>query len=80
MSNPIRERAARVKATARRLVSERNELENRVRALEAEVQENRALNRRIAELTDVVGELLLPVADRDEARIAEVLAEYRKSI
>ena len=80
MSNPLRERAARVKASARRLITERNDLENRVRVLEAEVQENRALNRRIAELTDVVGELLLPVADQDEAKIAEVLAAYRKSI
>ena len=80
MSNPLRERASRVKATARRLISERNDMENRLRALEAEVQENRTLHRRVAELTDVVGELLLPVADRDEAKISEVLAEYRKGI
>jgi hypothetical protein len=49
----------------------------RLTSLEEEVQENRQLNRRIAELTDVVAELLLPVADRDEARVREVLAEYR---
>ncbi|MEP9363752.1 DUF6752 domain-containing protein [Nocardioides sp. CN2-186] len=52
----------------------------RLVALEAEVQENRQLNRRIAELTDVVAELLVPVADRDEDRVREVLAEYRASI
>ena len=52
----------------------------RLGALEAEVQENRQLNRRIAELTDVVAELLLPVADRDEERVRELLAAYRASI
>ena len=52
----------------------------RLAALEAEVQENRQLNRRIAELTDVVAELLVPLADRDEDRVREVLAEYRTSI
>jgi cytidyltransferase-like protein len=45
--------------------------------LEAEVQENRQLHRRVAELTDVVAELLLPVADRDEERVTELLAAYR---
>ncbi|MCW2852225.1 MAG: hypothetical protein JWM84_1889, partial [Nocardioides sp.] len=49
----------------------------RLTALEAEVQENRQLNRRIAELTDVVAELLLPVADRDEERVRQALADYR---
>ena len=43
------------------------DLERRVTALEEAVQENRALNVRLAELTDVVSELLLPVAARDEA-------------
>jgi hypothetical protein len=42
----------------------------RLTALEAEVQENRQLNRRIAEL-------LLPVADRDEERVRQTLADYR---
>ena len=49
----------------------------RLAALEEEVQENRQLHRRVAELTDVVAELLLPVADRDEERITELLAAYR---
>lgn len=52
----------------------------RLAALEAEVQENRQLNRRIAELTDVVAELLVPLAERDETRARELLAEYRVSI
>ncbi|WP_340536713.1 DUF6752 domain-containing protein [Nocardioides sp. GXZ039] len=49
----------------------------RLAALEAEVQENRQLHRRVAELTDVVAELLLPVADRDEDGVRRALEEYR---
>ncbi|SDD29913.1 DUF6752 domain-containing protein [Nocardioides lianchengensis] len=49
----------------------------RLAALEEEAQENRQLNRRIAELTDVVTELLIPLSERDEERVAEVLKAYR---
>jgi hypothetical protein len=55
-------------------------VDERLTALEAEVQECRQLNLRLAELVDVVAELLLPVADRDEARVAEVLQRYRESV
>ncbi len=48
----------------------------RVKELEAEVQECRQLNMRLAELTDLVQELLLPVAQRDEAKLAELLERY----
>ena len=51
----------------------------RLAALEAELQESRQLNRRIAELTDVVAEMLVLVDDRDEERVREVLAQYRAS-
>ncbi|GAB3772152.1 hypothetical protein FB382_002963 [Nocardioides ginsengisegetis] len=52
----------------------------RLVALEEEVQEQRQLNRRLAELTDVVAELLIPIQDRDADRAAEVLAAYRTSM
>ena len=52
----------------------------RLAALEEELQESRQLNRRITELVDVVAELLVPIADRDEERVQEVLAQYRASI
>ncbi|WP_235736262.1 DUF6752 domain-containing protein [Nocardioides alcanivorans] len=55
-------------------------LRARLRAVEDEVQENRQLNRRIAELTDVVTELLLPIAQRDETRARTLLEEYRKDL
>jgi hypothetical protein len=51
-----------------------------VRRLEAEVQECRALNVRLAELTDIVTELLLPVAARDEEKLAGLLEKYRQSV
>jgi hypothetical protein len=55
-------------------------LKERVSVLEAEVQECRQLNLRLAELTDVVQELLLPVAQRDEKRVAEVMERYAKGL
>ena len=51
----------------------------RIADLEASVRENRRLNRRVAELTDVVAELLIPIADRDEEKVQEVLAQYRST-
>jgi hypothetical protein len=56
------------------------QLRARVSVLEDEVQECRQLNLRLAELTDVVGELLLPVAQRDEARVAEVMERYTRGL
>ena len=53
------------------------DLAARVTALEEAVQENRALNVRLAELTDVVTELLLPVAARDEQKLEALLETYR---
>ena len=66
--------------TIARRVRDRGGLESRIEELEAEVQECRQLNLRLAELTDVVMELLVPVADRDEERVAELLQRYRDSV
>jgi hypothetical protein len=55
-------------------------LRRRVEVLEAEVQECRQLNLRLAELTDVVQELLLPVAQRDEQRVAELVEKYARGL
>ena len=52
----------------------------RVSELEDEVQECRQLNLRLAELTDIMQELLLPVSQRDEERIAELMVRYQKSL
>jgi 5'-3' exonuclease len=55
-------------------------VEERLRALEEEAQEARQLHRRVAELTDVVTELLIPIHLRDEARVDEVLERYRSRL
>lgn len=51
-------------------------LEARVEELEAEVQELRSYQHRLAEITDVVQELLVPLAHRDQGRVDEVLERY----
>jgi len=55
-------------------------LEAEVRGLEAEVQETRRLNRRLAEITDVVQEVLVPAANRDDERLRRLLDEYGKRL
>lgn len=55
-------------------------LRGRVLRLEQELEADRQLHRKIAELSDVVTELLVPIQDRDEARVTEVLSQYRKTI
>ncbi|HEY0889438.1 MAG TPA: DUF6752 domain-containing protein [Nocardioides sp.] len=55
-------------------------LRGRVLELERQLEADRQLHRKVAELSDVVAELLIPIQDRDDERVAEVLAQYRKSI
>ena len=59
---------------------ELDDLRARVDELEQEMQEARQLNLRLAELTDVVQELLLPVAARDEEKISELMERYSKGL
>ena len=73
----LQSRLAVARARYRRVRRPPLGVRGRLAALEAEVQENRQLHRRVAELTDVVAELLLPVVDRDEERMSELLAAYR---
>jgi hypothetical protein len=81
MSHPalarLRTHTAYARDRYRRLKRGRAGVRERLTRLEAEVQENRQLNRRIAELTDVVAELLIPVADRDQEGARQSLARYR---
>ncbi|HYG93751.1 MAG TPA: DUF6752 domain-containing protein [Nocardioides sp.] len=51
-------------------------LRERVEELEAEVQEARRLNRRVAELLDVVEELLVPLSLRDEEKVRAYLDSH----
>ncbi len=67
---------ARTKGRSRAL----EELTARVASLEDEVRECRRQQLRLAELTDVVQELLLPAAQRDDARLSERLDSYTSSL
>ena len=76
----VRNRAANARArlsgASRDLAAEMDRLAARLHALEEEVQESRRLNRRVAELTDVVQELLLPLSQRDEEKTRQALERY----
>lgn len=51
-------------------------LRERVEELEAEIQETRRLNRRVAELLDIVEELLVPLSLRDEEKVRAYLDSH----
>jgi hypothetical protein len=55
-------------------------LERQLRSLEAEVQECRQLNIRLAEVTDLVEQLLLPMAAQDQEKIAAAVEKYSRTI
>jgi hypothetical protein len=58
--------------------AELHALRDRVAELERDVQESRLLNQRLAELTDVVAEVLVPAADRDDNLLAQRLSVYNR--
>jgi hypothetical protein len=55
-------------------------LEQRVADLEADMTEMRRHHLRLAELADVVQELLVPLASRDEEKVQDALERFRKSL
>ena len=66
---------------ARAVAGERlDALQQRLENLEAEVQECRQLNIRLAEVTDLVEQLLLPMAAQDQEKIAEAVEKYNRTI
>jgi phosphoenolpyruvate synthase/pyruvate phosphate dikinase len=56
------------------------DLRRRIRELEDEVQECRAVNLRVAELTDIVVELMVPLARGDQEELDRVLERYHESL
>jgi hypothetical protein len=52
----------------------------RVAALEEAVEENRRLSQRLADVVDVVTELLVPAMDRDDERVRKALADLDKTL
>ncbi|MQA15642.1 MAG: hypothetical protein GEV09_16190 [Pseudonocardiaceae bacterium] len=55
-------------------------LRGRISELEAEVQECRRLQTRVAEVTDFVVEVLVPAADRDDERLRRALETYEREV
>lgn len=53
-------------------------LERRIAELEAQVEQQRALQLRVATLSDLVAQLLLPAAQQDERVTGEALRAYRR--
>ncbi len=75
----FRDRA--VERVARAVAGDRlDQLQRRLDDLEAEVQECRQLNVRLAEVTDLVEQLLLPAAARDEQQLAAAVEKYTRSL
>lgn len=75
MRNPISRRRARRGAPA-----DDSGLAARVAALEAAVEESRQLNQRLADVVDVVTEVLVPALDRDDERVRAALADLDKTL
>lgn len=74
------EQMNRAKKVVKRVVTRKSALEKRVAILEREIQEVRQVNFRLAELSDVVAELLVPISERDQERVDELLAAYRSDV
>lgn len=55
-------------------------LEARVESLEKQIAELRRHHLRLAELADVVTELVVPLASRDQDRVDEAIAAFNRSI
>jgi hypothetical protein len=72
-------KAARRLVRAAGLDADIRRLRERVDVLEREVQETRRLHQRLAELTDVVTEVLVPAADREDDKIRAILAKYNRT-
>ena len=55
-------------------------LYKRVVALEQEVQESRRLNQRLSDVVDVITEILVPAADRDDERMRAALSHLEVAV
>ena len=72
----VMDEAAELRAEIDALKQGHARLRERVAELESGLDQERRLHRRVAELTDLVQETLLPAPRRDDAKIAELLHRY----
>ena len=73
---------ARLRGVARRagVRSPLGELVRRVEALESEIEELRQQHLRLAEIADVVQELLVPLSSRDQAKVDAAIEKFSKGL
>jgi hypothetical protein len=64
-------------ASAYRALQEIAEAPERITRLEDEIRDCRELNRRLADITDLAAELLIPVCDRDDDRLRRMMMRAR---
>lgn len=64
---------------ARRLERRGRAIRREIAELRAEIAETRRLHQRVAELTDLVAEVLVPIADRDDARVKQALEAFART-
>jgi hypothetical protein len=57
-----------------------DDLVQRLAALEEAVEENRRLNQRLADVIDVVVEVLVPAAERDDERMRAALGRLETTL
>lgn len=71
-----------LRQTARRALGHGaiDELRQRVETLESEIEELRRQNLRLAEIADVVQELLVPLASRDQDRVDAAIESFTQSL
>jgi hypothetical protein len=62
-----------------RLKRNGREIRREIAELRAEIAETRRLNQRVAELTDLVAEVLVPLVDRDDARVQKALETFART-
>jgi hypothetical protein len=74
--------SGRLKGAARRVLGRTaiGNLQQRVTDLENEIEELRQQNLRLAEIADLVQELLVPLASRDQAKVDSAIEAFSKSL
>lgn len=77
---PVRQRLSRGWRAVRQQAETVRGLEERVARLEEELATERRMQRQVAELTDVVMQVLLPPEQRDEADITRRLERYAEEL
>lgn len=75
----LRRQVGELKAELQRTEHRVDALEDEIQEARSEIQEARRMNRRLAEVTDVVEETLLPAANRDDERVKDALQRYTET-